>query len=281
MGKVDEDIFIAMPTRGRINDQRTLKRLCLCPEVLSMVTVYCHPGELEGHEKNWKGKVKGIVEYDSNAKHIGEVREWIVANAPENKVIFMDDNISFSVRHEGSKTPRVINKKNFPKEERKEKLIELFNWMWRELDKEDIGVSAPSFRPFNREGMPDFEYNKRFFALWGLDIDKYYKQSKLLMMDWPTKQDFAVGIAMVGMGYKISITNKFAFDKCSGANAKGGCSTYRNVKMNNDICTRLYNMFPDFISLKSRKPESWGGDFENQESLEVIVYWSKIPTPLD
>lgn len=279
MEKIRKDIFIAMTTRGRVNDQRTLKRLC--PEVLSRVTLFCHPGELKDHEKDWKGKVRVITEYDSKARHMGEIREWIAANAPDNKVIFMDDNISFSVRQEGAKTPRVINKNNFSEEEIRDKQIELFNWLWDEIDKEDVGVAAPSFRPFNRAGMPDFEFNKRFFGLWAVDTSKYYKQHDLLMMDWPIKEDFIVGIATVGMGYKISITNRFAFDKCSGANSKGGCSIYRNVEMSNNICKKLHDMFPDFISLKSRKPESWGGDFENQESLEVIVYWSKIPSPLD
>ena len=276
MGKINKDIFIALTTRGRVDTQKTLQRLH--PEVLKHVSLFCHPGELKLHQKNWGGKVKDIQEYDSNAKNLAEVREWLAYNAPKGKIIFMDDNITFSVRIEGYKTPRVLNKNNFTDSEILEHQTNMFNWLWQALDKKDIGIAGISFRPFNRIRMEDIECNKRFFAIWGLDCKKYYSQKKnpVYMSDWPIKEDFATGIAIRKMGYDILITNKFAFDKTSGSNAKGGCSNYRNVDFMNSETKRMAEAFPDIISIKTRNNKNWGGDFEGKESLDVIVHWSKI-----
>ena len=276
MGKINKDIFIALTTRGRVDTQKTLQRLH--PEVLKHVSLFCHPGELKLHQKNWGGKVKDIQEYDSNAKNLAEVREWLAYNAPKGKIIFMDDNITFSVRIEGYKTPRVLNRNNFTDSEILEHQNNMFNWLWDSLDKKDIGIAGISFRPFNRIGMEDIERNKRFFAIWALDCKKYYSQKKnpVYMSDWPIKEDFATGIAIRKMGYDILITNKFAFDKTSGSNAKGGCSNYRNVEFMNSETKRMAEAFPDIISIKTRNNKNWGGDFEGKESLDVIVHWSKI-----
>jgi hypothetical protein len=276
MGKINKDIFIALTTRGRVDTQKTLQRLH--PEVLKHISLFCHPGEKNLHEKNWGGKLKEISEYDSSCKNLAEVREWLAYNAPKGKIIFMDDNITFSVRLEGYKTPRVLNKNNFTDSEILEHQTNMFNWLWQSLDKKDIGIAGISFRPFNRIGMEDIERNKRFFAIWGLDCKKYYSQKKnpVYMSNWPIKEDFATGIAIRKMGYDILITNKFAFDKTSGSNAKGGCSNYRNVDFMNSETKRMAEAFPDIIFIKTRNNKNWGGDFEGKESLDVIVHWSKI-----
>lgn len=278
MKKMNEDIFIALTTRGRVDSQKTLSRLH--PEVLKHVSLFCHPGELKLHQKNWEGKVKEIHEYDSNTSNLAEVREWLAYNAPGGKIIFIDDNITFSVRLVGYKTPRVLNSNNFSPEEILEHQTNMFNWLWDAIDDKSVGIAGVSFRPFNRTGMDDVEKNKRFFAIWALDCNKYYSQvqdkNAIYMSDWPIKEDFATGIAMRKMGYDILVTNQFAFDKVSGSNAKGGCSNYRNVEFMNSETRRMAEAFPDIISIKVRNNNNWGGDFEGRESLDVIVHWSKI-----
>lgn len=276
MGKIRKDIFIALTTRGRIDYQKTLQRLH--PEVLRSVSLFCHPGELEAHKKNWEGKVKSIEEYDSEAKNLAEIREWLAFNSPNGKVIFMDDNIYFSVRQQGYKTPRVLNKDNFTDKEILDYQTEMFNWLWDNLDNKKVAITGISFRPFNREGMDEVETNKRFFAIWGLDTKKYYSQIKepIFMSDWPIKEDFATGIAIRRLGYDILLTNKFAFDKTSGSNSKGGCSNYRNVELMNSESKRMASAFPDIVKLKVKNNKNWHGDFENKESIDVIIHWSKI-----
>ena len=192
MERIRQDIFIALTTRGRTDYQKTLQRLH--PEVLKNVCLFCHPGELEIHKKNWGDKVKCIEEYDSGAKNLAEIREWLAFNSPNGKIIYMDDNIYFSVRQDGYKTPRVLNEDNFTKKEILDYQTEMFNWLWDNLDNENVAITGISFRPFNREGMDEVVTNKRFFAIWGLNTKKYYSQTKrpIFMSDWPIKEDFDV-----------------------------------------------------------------------------------------
>jgi hypothetical protein len=89
MGKLEKDLHIAIITRGRIDEQRTLRQMS--PEVRKHVTLYVHPGEKPQHEKNWGGKVHDIVDCPKEARNIGEIREWVAWNAPNGKVIFADD----------------------------------------------------------------------------------------------------------------------------------------------------------------------------------------------
>lgn len=280
MGKVRKDIFIAMTTRGRIDNQKTLQRLH--PEVLKCVSIFCHPGELSQHKKNWGDKVRSIEEYDPEAKNLAEIREWLAFNAPGDKIIFMDDNIDFSIRRTRDDSLLTLIKKNYTDEEIREYQTEMFNWMWDNLDEEKIAITGISFRGFNLCSDPEIEMNKRFFALWGLNVKKYYSQvnQPIYMSDWPIKEDFATGIAMRRMGYNIIVNNKFAFGKPSGANCKGGCSTYRNVELMNSESKRMAEAFPDIVKLKVKKSKNWNGDFKGKEAIDVVIYWSKIK-PLD
>lgn len=276
MEKLNKDIYIAMTTRGRVDAQKTLQRLH--PDVRRAVTLYCHPGELAAHKRNWVGKVLSIQEYDKGCKNLAEVREWLAYNAPKHKVIYMDDNVSFSVRLLGQyKTPRVLNTDNFTEQEIRDHQVRMFNWLWNTLDRKTVAIAGISFRPFNREEMPDEEINKRFFAVWGLDTRKYYRpENTIFMSDWPIKEDFATGIAIRKMGYDICVTNCWSFDKMTGSNSSGGCSNYRTVEFMNSETLRMAEAFPDIIQVKKRNNKNWHGDFEGKESLDVVVKWSKI-----
>jgi hypothetical protein len=276
MERLRKDIYIVLTTRGRIDGQKTLTRLH--PDVRKAVCIYCHPGEKEAHERNWGGKVRLIEEYDKSCTNLSEVREWLAWNAPKHKIIFVDDNVSFSVRMLGKyKTPRVLNEDNFTAEEIRFHQIQMFNFLWDVLDVENIAISAPSFRPFNRDNMPDDEFNKRFFAVWGLDTRKYYrKQNDLFMSEYPIKQDFVTGIAIRRMGYDILITNRWSFDKLNGSNSQGGCSHYRTIDMMNNVAKSMAERFPGIIKIKRRNNKNWHGEMEGKEMLDVIVNWSKI-----
>jgi hypothetical protein len=275
MGNINKDIFIALTTRGRIDRQKTLEMLH--PEIRKHVSLFCHPGELESHQKNWGDKVKEIKEYDPEAKNLAEIREWLAYNAPKGKIIFMDDNLVLDVRLKQYHSTKVINNRSFSEDEILGFQTEILNWLWDSISLEDVAIAGLSFRPYNREGMEEIVKNQRFFAIWALDCKKYYSQKKnpIYMSDWPLKEDFATGIAMRKIGYNILITNKFAFDKTNGSNAKGGCSAYRNVEFMNSETRRMAEAFPGIITIKQKKTK-WGGDFEGKESIDVIVHWKKI-----
>mgnify|MGYP000121555969 CR=1 FL=1 len=101
--------LIALFTRGRIDRQKTLQRLT--PQARRRVTVFCHPGELAAHQRNWGGEVAAIEEYSTACRGVGDIRDYIVVEAQKRGfggVFFLDDNVSFSLRLDDAKTPVVV-----------------------------------------------------------------------------------------------------------------------------------------------------------------------------
>lgn len=72
-------------TRGRVDHQHLLSNMP--EEILSMITIVCHPGEKELHSKTWGGKVKRITEYSGD--FVGEAREWCINNLDGEYVFFL------------------------------------------------------------------------------------------------------------------------------------------------------------------------------------------------
>lgn len=269
---------IAIITRGRIEQQKALKRLT--PNIRQHVTLFCYEGEGVYHERNWGGGVRGVVEYPSTLSHIGEIREWVILHSTESKIIMLDDNVRFSVVTEDRPSPLVINDKNLSESEMSEVLQKIFDWLWEAIHEPDVAISGLSFRPFNRKQHGGVKYNERFFAVWGLDIDKYldqYTDRPLLMSDWGLKEDFIAGISVIQNGYKIAINYDYAFDKCQGANQSGGCSLYRTIEYSNEISRRMAIEFPDIVKLREKDGRvGWNGEFLGKKFLEVTINWDKI-----
>ena len=85
--------LIALFTRGRVDRQKTLQRLT--PEARRRVTVFCHPGELAAHQRNWGGKVAAIEEYSTACRGVGDIRDYIVVEAADRGfggVFFLDED---------------------------------------------------------------------------------------------------------------------------------------------------------------------------------------------
>lgn len=270
------DYYIAVLTRGRTNKQATLKMLQ--PEIRSLVNVYCHPGERRELMKEWGDKVNSIQEYSEECTHVGEVREYILHNSNANNVIFMDDNLRLQTKNKGnnSVTKSGIYEmipKHFNREQLLNMQIEIFDWLFTSL--ETFAMAGLSFRPFNRDVKVDYKINTRIFAIWGINVDKYLSQEQRFM-DWSTKEDFAVHISLIKKGYNTITNFHYSFDKTSGANTKGGCSSYRTLDNSNRAAEKLQEAFPDIVKIRSKVRKNWHGEFEGVESEDVIIQWNKI-----
>ena len=75
--------LIALFTRGRIDRQKTLQRLT--PQARRRVTVFCHPGELAAHQRNWGGEVAAIEEYSTACRGVGDIRAYIDVEAKKRE----------------------------------------------------------------------------------------------------------------------------------------------------------------------------------------------------
>lgn len=266
-------MLIALFTRGRVDNQKTLKRLP--PNIRKMVSVFCHPGELKMHVKNWGGKVASIEEYGDWCQCVGHVRDYIVVEAKNrghNGVLFLDDNVSFSVRLDDAKTPVVVNDDNFELDAQEYIYRCMFEWIDTNLEK--YAVAALSFRPFNRNPGIDHKINARFFSIWGINVNDYFNQ-EVRFSDWPIKEDFALACGLRRAGLDTILSYQFSFDKLTSANAPGGCSIYRTIENSNAESQRLRECFPEYISLRVKKCTNWGGEMKDRDMIEVTLHLNK------
>lgn len=273
------DYIIAVFTRGRIEDQFFIDSLP--PLMRKLITIVCHPGERELHMKRRGDELAGVIEYGENCTNLGMARDWLMEYCRDNGIensIQVDDNVLFGARSDG-KTISLGHKlltirNNFNQEEQVFIYSELFGWMLNNL-RDGYGFVGVSHRSGNNRKKNAEDENARLFAVWGINVEKYFKVGAKFA-DNPYKEDFHMQLAFLTNRVKSICNNRFTFDKARGANAKGGCSIYRNLDNVNKGSQLLKDAYPDFVRLTEKDSDNWGNlGGENVKRLEVIVYWKK------
>lgn len=267
------EFYIAMPTRGRTDKQYTLKHLC--PEIRVFVNVYCHPGELELMQK-YRNQVASIQEYGAECKNIGQIRDYIINHSRAQNVIFLDDNLAFHA----TAMPKDkfltgwtygMTEKNYDVKQIAIMQSTMLQWMMQKL--KTFAMCGFSFKPFNRDGRGE-KINCRLFGIWGINIDKYFSQNERFS-DWAVKEDFAIAISLIKHGYDTVCNFDYSFDKSAGANAKGGCSTYRTTNLSDIYSVKLKQKFPECVTIVE-KVKNWGEGMRSATMKETIIHWDKI-----
>lgn len=132
-----------------------------------------------------------------------------------------------------------------------------------------------SFRGFaNFVNETEFSYNRRFFAVFGIDRKKYLDvHNKVYFLNWPLKEDFAVGLSLVKIGYDILINNYYQFDKTP--NQDGGCKNYRKPELATETSVSLSELFPEAVKLRKEKRQRYT-EVGLGDSYDVTIKWLKL-----
>ena len=278
MGKIKSDYILAVFTRGRVNNQALIENLP--PLIRQLITIVCHPGELSLHKERWGNKVADIIEYGSDCAYLGMARDWLMEYCRRNKIryaIQIDDNVVFAARSDGKsinfeKGLKTI-KNNFSEEEQIFIYSEIFFWMIESL-RFGYGISGISHRSGNNRKDKEIEENTRLFAVWGIDVEKYFKIGAKFA-DNPFKEDFHMQLAFLTNGIKTVCNNLFTFDKVKGANSSGGCSVYRNSENVDYGAIFLKEVYPDFVTIVDKSNNNWSNMDEKKTRKECIIKWKK------
>lgn len=262
-----------MFTRGRVDKQYTLESLP--NDVRKYLTIVCHYGEKAQHEKLWGGKVKAIIEYGKECTNLAMARDWCMQyfkTKGKERLIHIDDNVVFSNREYVSKKIRLVDLSKYDDKVRCEKLKRMFEWMVFKL-KQGYAMAGISHRPTNVRKPKSYDENCRLFAVWGIDLGKY-DMIHQRFSDNRCKEDFHIQLAFLTNGLPTICNYDFAFDKKGGANARGGCSTYRNLEEINRCSILLKKTYPQYVTIHKKKSDNWSG-LGGVNRIETIVHWKK------
>ncbi len=202
-----------------------------------------------------------------HVKGIAQKRKWIFENILEEKIVMMDDDLSFEVRTgitpETRKEGEQLTRAATPED--------LSHWLHELSKKLDTYAHAGFSVRRHNDKLPNgwFE-NSRVQCVLGFRPEIVRNHCELGRIE--LREDFDYTLQLLKKGFPNAICSEILFSQ--KINAPGGVSTYRTTEYNNEEAKRLAEFHPGIVIAINRKYVTQGkSDFG--ERVEVICYWKK------
>lgn len=246
---------IVIPTRGRKNNQLTLRNLprelqaqsvLVCPakERLALVTDFPH--------------VSVIVQPDDDIG-IAKKRQWIMESWKSEKLVMLDDDLRFAVRRDDD--PGLFRKAELTDISRAFKELE-------EILSEDVphaGFSARGSGIGDSAKRGGWQDGKRMMYVLGYHVPTVNKNAEFGRIS--THEDIDICLQLLLKGFPNKVNFSFVVDQKFGS--PGGCTGERTIPQNNLDCEMLANLHPGYIRLSQKEYTS------STPRLEVVCAWQK------
>lgn len=200
-----------------------------------------------------------------SVKGIGKVRHFLLehhaANYADQRMVMMDDDLTFSTRRTDDPT------KAFPATKRE--LHQMLKTLERCLATHKHG-SILAREGANRFADHGILYNTRLLrvlAYRAADVLKLgVKFDRLKVME-----DFDATLQLLRGGHPNFVLCEW-WQNQKGSGAAGGCSVYRDMDVQKDGALGLKKLHPDFVDVVTKETKgAWGGG----ERTDVRIKWKK------
>jgi len=262
-------MLIFIPTINRVDFQYTLSSL---PDSWLPNTWLVAPPDEKG-----KHVYENILYHPEEVKGIGPVRQWIMDNSWDPKVMYMDDDLTFQHR-KYQVSPLDFNDKiteghpcqlEGADHASVEKMMDvLCSWMYDD----GIPVVSTSLFEYNRFYAVSYYDNYRIDRCYAVDRDKLnkigFRWDRMKLME-----SFDMALSMLRAGYRSRSTFHWTQLNTRMSNASGGCSTYRTTEMQSEAAVQLQQIHGKYITIVDKKAPSWGKDMA--ERKDVRIRWAQ------
>jgi hypothetical protein len=264
---------IYIPTMARINRQHTVKQL---------VKANVHK-EYECHlvvpdkEKDLYGDYieMGFKIVPTELYGISNIRQFLVETCSDDKILMMDDDMSFHVR------PLLDDYDLYVAEGHE--IFEMVKWLDNVLtDYAHAGIPTRKqnfqlTKRIVRKNSYDIEstrvthlhaFNTPIIKGEGLDFNAG--------MDINTMEDFHMVLSLLELGYPNIVCCKWAHEP-KASNAPGGATLYRSLERHARCANNLRDKHPETVKVVERKTiSSWGGSRDKPTiRTDVRIQWQK------
>lgn len=258
---MSDQLQIIIPTHGRKNGQLTVQ--CLPKELMKRTTLVCPSkdyGALRGLREDYN-----VVKQPDDSWKIHEKRKWIIDEWHDRgftKIMMLDDDLRFATR---------ISKDDWHL--RPITGSELAAEFQRMEDK--LGPEFPHVGFGQRQGNNTIESvgwktpGKQVCSLG------YYLPIVSVEANWSLvdlREDMCVTLQLLLKGYPNAVLTETVVDQ-KEFDAPGGCSRYRTVEMNNEEAEKLAALFPNYVSIVSKKYKD--PQKKSNKRLETVIQWQR------
>ena len=247
---------ICIPTYKRSHNQITLQSIP--DQLLSSTYLFCNKFE----EKDLQEYNVNVVVMPDDIKGIGRVRQFILDyNYDSDKILYLDDDLTFLRRDDGTTKLRKIGKENF---------LELYNWFIKQLDK-NYGIAGLSMQGGNNRYEGNSVEFGRIYSVYALKISTL-KNHNIRFDEIEVMEDFNVVLDLLRHGYRSIINTQFAHTQ-KASNQPGGCSdSGRTKEVQESSAIYLAGKHAPFVMLVKKKSKNWVG---MEERVDVRISWKK------
>lgn len=244
---------LIIPTYGRasIDRQHTLRALKSAGFSPTLV--------VQAREADQYRMPAELAVLPDNIRTIGPTRDWIMENFSDEKLMLMDDDLAFAKR-------RFDDPQKFlactPDD-----IVDLVMKIEDALDDYDhVGVAGREGA--NRITKP-FRLVERMMRVLAYNRSVYFEVGAKFA-DIPLMEDFHMILSWLRAGAPNYIINSYVQDQIGGANATGGCSTYRTDQLQTLAAHKLAQLHPGFVTVMEKTTKvAWGGGTRT----DVRVSW--------
>lgn len=247
---------IFIHSSGRANAPQSTLCALLGGEVEPTLVVQEH--EFKKYKEMW-GRRCAIIKLPSDITRLSPTRQYLLTKN-NGKILLMDDDLTFSIR-------RIEDPTKF-KPATGADVAHMLGTLEAALGTyAHVGVLA---REGGNRVTTYWVYATRMMRVLGYDT-KRVRKAGARFDRVPTKQDFDMTLQLLRAGLPNAVLAQYVQNQC-GSQAKGGCSAYRNEKMNVDSSNRLAEFHPGFVKVVQKTTKTaWGGGTRT----DVLVAWKK------
>lgn len=247
-------MFIAIPTYGRANRQRTWANLP--QELLEYTKFVVRPEELVSSRQS--------IVLPKHVKDIASTRQFIVEYAAKfgNTVIMVDDDLDFAVRRRDDPT-------RFTPADGVH-LIKAFEEIENILKAGNFPHVGIACREGANRKLGTYIHDGRILRVHGFNLGCMLAE-RISFTPGMYMTDFDVTLQFLEAGHHNVCLNWIVQNQ-PGSNTPGGCSGDRTLEKLATSAEWLHSRHPDFVTLvKKFTKSSWGGN----ERTDVRIAWKK------
>lgn len=256
---------LIIPTLGRLDRQRTYNNLPQKWKDKTQFVVQDH--EYDAMNERYPNKV---LRLPKEIKKLSPTRQWIWDEFYGTRHMVLDDDFDhFKYKAPAKPEDNVTTK-----------------WVSHNMTDEEFDDAFDKFNKWCDEGF----MHGGFTTSWTVPDPRQWPEQQNVRIAtncyfdsanlprniiWDrleTSQDFDVNLQLLTQGFPNRLSAMYRVS-VGGTNIKGGCSTYRTAETMSRVHTQLAELYPDFVSLKTKIPKS--GPLQGQEIIACHIMWTK------